>query len=304
MKQELNNLQQELISTKKKVYKLEKDIIELKKKPILDFFNRFSFKQRVFIIAGFLFFMAIAITAGTINKPHTFTDGTTILASQVNENFDIIFQLLNGNLTSENISGIDASKITSGTLDNARLSSTSSTSSSNSNRITLYEARKVTTSNNSIDFSRTYEMNINNCVAEKEDLNIPGEYTSIFVSKKNRPLKDLIPEDKKNLPVYSVSNTKISQTWNELWDGNIDVSLKDADVIHSGTSYFVSGTDQNGNPGNICEHNQGLGSSWSSNNSSRGYVEVGSVHSTTSEWIDYPQTYYCESRISYLCISY
>ena len=64
------------------------------------------------------------------------------------------------------------------------------------------------------------------------------------------------------------------------------MSLKDADVIHSGTPLFVSGTDQNGDPGNICEHNQGLGSSWSSFDSQRGKTEVGSVHSTSDQWIN------------------
>ena len=116
----------------------------------------------IFICSG------LALVAGTINKPHTFTDGTTILASQVNENFDIIFQLLNGNLTSENISGIDASKITSGTLDQARLSSTTSSSSSSSDRIVLYEASRTADQNGNLQFSRTYAMNINNCISEKK----------------------------------------------------------------------------------------------------------------------------------------
>ncbi|MAU06492.1 MAG: hypothetical protein CL919_01230, partial [Deltaproteobacteria bacterium] len=89
-------------------------------------------RQRVLGIAVVFSLAALVLVAGTVNKPHNFVDGTAILASQVNENFDILYNLVNGNLTTENISGIDASKITSGTLDAARLPSGSSSGTGSS----------------------------------------------------------------------------------------------------------------------------------------------------------------------------
>ena len=46
-------------------------------------------------------------------------------ASKINTNFDTLYTLVNGNLDDNNISGISASKITSGTIDGARIDNVS-----------------------------------------------------------------------------------------------------------------------------------------------------------------------------------
>ena len=50
--------------------------------------------KSILIFVGMVFLMGGA-GAETITKPHNFTSGTTISSSQMNENFDIIFQELN-----------------------------------------------------------------------------------------------------------------------------------------------------------------------------------------------------------------
>jgi hypothetical protein len=41
---------------------------------------------------------------GLISKPYTFTQGTTIIASEHNSNFDTVYNCLNGNLENTNVS--------------------------------------------------------------------------------------------------------------------------------------------------------------------------------------------------------
>ena len=52
-----------------------------------------------------LLFIAVAfvITAGNVTKPYTFSAGDTISASQMNANFDALYNLVNGNIDSTNI---------------------------------------------------------------------------------------------------------------------------------------------------------------------------------------------------------
>jgi len=65
--------------------------------------------------------VASMVYAATVTKPHTFKEGDTASASEVNANFDTLYNLLNGQLDNDNIKEIDASKITTGKLSAAIL---------------------------------------------------------------------------------------------------------------------------------------------------------------------------------------
>jgi len=251
-------------------------------------------RQRVLGIAVVFSLAALVLVAGTVNKPHNFVDGTAILASQVNENFDILYNLVNGNLTTENISGIDASKITSGTLDAARLPSGSSSGTGSSDRIILFEAQADSS------YVKTIEINAKKCIEAKDNLNILGNNVGIFISKsEDRPIKNLIISEAAELPVYGPTNIKISDSWNALWDGNIDVSLKDADVLNSSEDYFTrSKTD--GTTDDICTAS---GYDWNSD----GYdeiVTVGKAVAIDSQWIESSYQPNCSGRRPYVYYAY
>ena len=52
-------------------------------------------KIRLVVIFGAMVSLAGEVGAETITKPHNFTSGTTIRSSQVNENFDVLYQRIN-----------------------------------------------------------------------------------------------------------------------------------------------------------------------------------------------------------------
>ena len=97
--QELTALKQELETTQGELQSLREEFNSLKQKGLLAFVSRLSVRQRILAFTLVLIFSGLVLVAGTVNKPHNFVDGTSILASQVNENFDILYNLVNGNLT-------------------------------------------------------------------------------------------------------------------------------------------------------------------------------------------------------------
>lgn len=207
--QELTALKQELETTQGEVQSLREELNSLKQKGLLAFISRLSVRQRILAFTLVLIFSGLALLAGTVNKPHTFVDGTSILASQVNENFDILYNLVNGNLTTENISGIDASKITSGTLDAARLPSGSSSGTATSDRITLFEGI-VFDSSGAETTPRATGIRARGCTTGKNYHNISGNTVGIFISKSaDLPLKNMITGSAADLPVYGPTNIKI-----------------------------------------------------------------------------------------------
>ena len=59
--------------------------------------------------------------AATVTKPHTFAKGDKASASEVNANFDTLYNLLNGQLDNDNIKEVSGDKITSGTIPTSRI---------------------------------------------------------------------------------------------------------------------------------------------------------------------------------------
>ena len=301
---ENNEIINKLHQAVKRINDLETELENIKQKNSWNFAS--TGKKRLIsslIVVGLL--LSIVVIAGTVTKPHIFSDGTVISASQVNANFDTLFNLVNGNLTSANIASIDASDITTGTIDAARIpnldaskitagtidSSRIATSTTTaSNKIILFEGGTLS-DGRGIDFSGT-------CIKRKIALQITGTNVRPFISTAVTNVKDIIPSDNVSLPVYGPTGIQVSSTWTGLWDGNIDNSLEEAGVL-GGEVYtpWLSASTSSGNydTTNNCNH-------W--NNGSTAYsMSVGNYLLTGSGWIA-ETTITCNDSRSIICVAW
>jgi hypothetical protein len=114
------NMLNELEQLKQKVEALEKS------RPVgFRAYMRKAF-MKTHVIAGVVIAAVISsfvIYAATVSKPFTFADGNIISAAEVNSTFDTLYNLVNGNLNDDNISGISGTKINAGEVNAARLPS-------------------------------------------------------------------------------------------------------------------------------------------------------------------------------------
>ena len=135
--------------------------------------------------------------------------------------------------------------------------------------------------------------------------NSSGYTLAPFFSTSTHDLKDRLPSSKWSYPVYSVQGHKISSTWENLWDGNIDMSLSEAEVVYdnsSNASYirgFWSATKSDGTfSGNNCT---GWSSESSLDNATRGSFQF----KDNSSWIDNDTQACNDSGDTYfLCFKY
>ena len=122
-----------------------------------------------------------------------------------------------------------------------------------------------------------------------------------FYSTSKVDLKNRLPTNKWSNPVYSRQGHKISSSWENLWNGNLDnMSLHDAEVIYdndtSGETGYWTGTQSNGTySGNNCND-------WSSDTSTDNGT-WGSFLSKDSQWID-NSTFSCNNSKYFLCFKY
>ena len=299
-----NEIINKLHQAVKRINDLETELENIKQK------NSWNFasigKKRLIsslIVVGLL--LSIVVIAGTVTKPHTFSDGTVISASQVNANFDTLFNLVNGNLTSANIASIDASDITTGTIDAARIpnldaskitagtidSSRIATSTTTaSNKIILFDSG-ATSYGTGIDFTGT-------CIKRKIALQITGTNVRPFISTAVTNVKDIIPSDNVSLPVYGPTGIQVSSTWTGLWDGSIDNSLEEAHVL-GGSIYqnWFSASTSSGNydTTNNCEN-------WTSPSSGH-RMSNGDLLLTGSGWIA-NSAITCNADRSIICVAW
>ena len=89
--------------------------------------------------------------------------------------------------------------------------------------------------------------------------NSSGYTSAPFFSTSTHDLKDRLPSSKWANPVYSLQGRTISSTWENLWDGNLDMSLHEAEVMYednettSNYKGFWTGTKSDGTfSGNNC----------------------------------------------------
>ena len=126
-----------------------------------------------------------------------------------------------------------------------------------------------------------------------------------FFSTSTHDLKDRLPSSKWSYPVKSLQGHIISSSWENLWDGNIDMSLHEAEVVYDNSSIagyirgFWSATKSNGTfSGNNC-------TGWSSESSSDNATTGSFQFKDNYRWID-NDTHACNDRADtyFLCFMY
>ena len=125
IKDRLDKLENELKESKNEIHSLKSSVSLTIERGIRKLLSRFTRKQLILGSVIALFSISIIGIAGTVTKTYTFSSGDVVSASKFNTNFDTLFSLVNGNLDDNNISGISGSKITSGTIDGARIDNVS-----------------------------------------------------------------------------------------------------------------------------------------------------------------------------------
>ena len=119
-----------------------------------------------------------------------------------------------------------------------------------------------TTSTTSVVFIYPYSVNpkqpyvadsvVNTCAG----ITTSGYIKAPFYSTSTTDLKNRLPLSKWSSAVYSMQMHKISSSWENLWDGNLEMSLHQAEVLYdNGTSEngFWTGTKSDGTfSGNNC----------------------------------------------------
>ena len=125
IKDRLDKLENELKESKNEIHSLKSSVSLTIERGIGKLLSRFTRKQLILGSVIALFSISIIGIAGTVTKTYTFSSGDVVSASKFNTNFDTLYTLVNGNLDDNNISGISGSKITSGTIDGARIDNVS-----------------------------------------------------------------------------------------------------------------------------------------------------------------------------------
>ena len=131
--------------------------------------------------------------------------------------------------------------------------------------------------------------------------NSSGYTKAPFYSTSTHDLKDRLPSSKWSNAVYSRQGHKISSSWESLWDGNIDMSLHEAEVIadndSTGERGFWTGTKSDGTfSGDNCRD-------WSSDTSTDNGTWGSFLTKDNSTWID-NSTKNCNSEKYVLCFLY
>ena len=131
--------------------------------------------------------------------------------------------------------------------------------------------------------------------------NSSGYTSAPFYSTSTHDLKDRLPSSKWSYPVYSLQGHKISSSWESLWDGNIDMSLHEAEVIYDNESSISrglwTGTKSDGTfSGRNCND-------WSSSSAGDNATYGTFQAKDSSDWIDNSTTA-CGGMKYFLCFMY
>ena len=137
----------------------------------------------------------------------------------------------------------------SNTTNTYNTTSDNTTTTTTSSSVIIYP---YSTSNGSGSYGNSV---INTCYGT----NSSGYTSAPFFSTSTHDLKDRLPSSKWANPVYSLQGRTISSTWENLWDGNLDMSLHEAEVMYednettSNYKGFWTGTKSDGTfSGNNC----------------------------------------------------
>jgi len=146
-----------------------------------------------------------------------------------------------------------------------------------------------------------YAYNAHKVVNTCYGTNSSGYTSAPFYSTSTHDLKDRLPSSKWSNAVYSLQGHKISSSWENLWDGNIDMSLHEAEVIYDNESSISrglwTGTKSDGTfSGRNCND-------WSSSSAGDNATHGTFQAKDSSDWID-NSTRACGGSIHFLCFMY
>ncbi|HIB94497.1 MAG TPA: hypothetical protein EYO60_09460 [Candidatus Lambdaproteobacteria bacterium] len=149
--------------------------------------------------------------------------------------------------------------------------------------------------------STQYAYNAHKVVNTCYGTNSSGYTSAPFYSTSTHDLKDRLPSSKWSNAVYSLQGHKISSSWESLWDGTIDMSLHQAEVIadndSTGEIGFWTGTKSDGTfSGNNCRD-------WSSDTSTDKGTWGSFLTKNNYTWIN-KSTKGCNYYKYFLCFKY
>jgi len=235
-----------------KLESLEKEINSLKEKKqnkihylLLQIMEKYTKKQIFVFSIVFLFLLTLFAYAGTVTKNYTFSDGEIVSAAKFNANFDTLYTLVNGNLDDNNISGISASKITSGTLSGDRLDNISD-SKIYGETIVFYLT------------STKYNGNLGGrsgadakCVLAKKNWLLTMGKTNVraFMSiSETDEIRDMVSNYNvpSTVPIISPFGTTISDNISDHLDGNINKVIRQHFIKDYIEQYAYTGSTQSG----------------------------------------------------------
>ena len=271
--------QKELIE---KLESLEKEINSLKEKKqnkihylLLQIMEKYTKKQIFVFSIVFLFLLTLFAYAGTVTKNYTFSDGEIVSAAKFNANFDTLYTLVNGNLDDNNISGISASKITSGTLSGDRLDNISD-SKIYGETIVFYLT------------STKYDGNLGGrsgadakCVIAKKNSLLTMAKTNVraFMSiSETDEIRDMVSNYNvpSTAPIISPFGTTISDNISDHLDGNITKVIRQHFIKDYIEQYAYTGSTQSGAlSSNNCAN-------WTSTTAGNGMGQLADFDSTSS----------------------
>jgi len=120
----------------------------------------------------------------------------------------------------------------------------------------------------------------NTCSSSATSLGLTDSTIGVFATVSS-DLKLFVTGGNTSLPVISFNNSTISNSWDELWDGAIDMSLKNAGVVSS--SLWWSGTKGDGTKVTAINNNS-AGNCYGSGGGAAGSSTATSEISTASGW--------------------
>ena len=299
IKDRLDKLENELKESKNEIHSLKSSVSLTIERGIRKLLSRFTRKQIILGSVIALSSISIIGIAGTVTKTYTFSSGDVVSASKINTNFDTLYTLVNGNLDDSNISGISGSKITSGTIDGARIDNVSasvitgtldnSSIPKPANHITIFTRKTSTTQNGNMG-GRTGVDNICKSIIDTELINMfNNSCTNIraFISVSSTDeIRDFptIYSVPTNVKVRSENGRLIANNWSGLLASNsggdptgILGTLYGLTGFHGGeesvTKYYWTGSNSDGSEATNCN-----GWTTGSNTSSGKVGEIGFIN--------------------------
>ena len=212
------------------------------------------------------------LQAEDINVPYPFSSGTTIRSSEMNENFQVIYDKMNNVLQ----------RLTALETSNTSLIDRTPTETE---AIMIYAVGQYTGNMNGLEGANDL------CDANQGK---PAGYTyyRAFLSTQNISLISTFnfPSIPLNKPIQARQGKQISVDYYGMFDGGIDEPIQNVSPYRIWTGAFANGET---NTGSTC-------ADWTSTS---GSSSVGVSGSTDGGWIDY-RSADCDDQYTLLCLAY